>query len=117
MNEGGLDFVVPERMAHLSEVVSILLMELESLKIEEKSATVTRDESVQKVRGVELVLQSFEAFSSSSKTLRDDAKKDVIFYMLRERTKLVCEPRAGSGERGAGKKRAGSRDCCKKSEN
>jgi hypothetical protein len=35
MNEGGLDFAVPERMAHMSEVVSILLMELESLKTEE----------------------------------------------------------------------------------
>jgi hypothetical protein len=30
---------------------------------------------------------------------------------------LAHEPRAGSGERGAGKKRAGSRDCRKKSRN
>jgi hypothetical protein len=30
---------------------------------------------------------------------------------------LAREPRAGSGERGAGKKRAGSRDYCKKSRN
>jgi hypothetical protein len=92
MNEVGLDFAVLEKMAHLSEVVSILLMELESLKMEEKSITVTRDESTQKVRGVELVLQSFEAqlqafeasLSSSSRTLKDDAKKDVILDMLRE---------------------------------
>jgi hypothetical protein len=92
MNEVGLDFAVLEKMAHLSEVVSILLMELESLKMEEKSITVTRDESTQKVRGVELVLQSFEAqlqafeasLSSSSRTLKDDAKKDVILDMLQE---------------------------------
>jgi hypothetical protein len=92
MNEGDVDFVVPERMAHLSEVVSILLMELESLKTEEKSATVTRDESAQKVRGVELVLQSFEAqlqafeasLPSGSRTIKDDAKKDVILDMLQE---------------------------------
>jgi hypothetical protein len=61
MNEGGLDFAVPKRMAHLSEVVSILLMELESLKTEEKSTIVTRDESAQKIRGAEFVLQSFKA--------------------------------------------------------
>ena len=92
MTEGGLDFAIPERMAHLSEVVSILLMELETLKTEERSATVLRDESAQNVRGVELVLQSFEAqlqafeasFPSGSRTIKDDAKKDVILDMLRE---------------------------------
>jgi hypothetical protein len=42
-------------------VVSILLMELESLKTEEKSTIVTRDESAQKIRGAEFVLQSFKA--------------------------------------------------------
>ena len=44
MNEGGLDFAIPKRMAHLLEVVSILLMELESLKTKEMSAIVTKDE-------------------------------------------------------------------------
>jgi hypothetical protein len=31
--------------------------------------------------------------------------------------KLVREPGAGSGEQGAGKKKAGNRDCSKKSKN
>jgi hypothetical protein len=92
MNEGDLDFAISERMAHLLEVVSILLMELESLKTEEKSAIVTRDESAQKVRGVELVLQSFEAqlqafeasLPSGSRTIKDDATKDVILDMFQE---------------------------------
>jgi hypothetical protein len=37
--------------------------------------------------------------------------------MQLHRMRLACEPGAGSGERGTGKKRAGSRDCRKKSRN
>jgi hypothetical protein len=41
-----------------------------------------------------------------------------IYYVLgSDRMWLACEPGAGSGERGAGIKRAGSRDCRKKSRN
>jgi hypothetical protein len=39
------------------------------------------------------------------------------FFIHQKRMWLVCEPGAGSGEQGAGKKRAGSRDCRKKSRN
>jgi hypothetical protein len=55
----------------------------------------------------------------------EDIRADLLSWLKNRQTssvpvgrmRLAREPGAGSGERGAGKKRAGSRDCRKKSRN
>jgi hypothetical protein len=59
--EDDIDSTMPEKMPHLNEMLRIMVMEVEDLKVAERNAVQKRDVSAQEARGVELVIHSFEA--------------------------------------------------------
>ena len=95
--DDNLDSTLPERLAHISGMVNIQLMEIEGLKTSENSAAQRRDAAAHDVREVELMIQSLRAqlqmlksiSSSTGASTKDETRMEIIANMLWENeTKL-----------------------------
>jgi hypothetical protein len=95
--DDNLDSTLPERVAHISGMVSIQLMEIKGLKASLNTAAQKRDAAAHDVREVELMIQSLRAqmqmlttqSSSTAASTKDETKMEIIADMLRENeTKL-----------------------------
>lgn len=95
--DDNLDSTLPKRLAHISGMVNIQLMEIEGLKTSENSAAQRRDAAAHDVREVELMIQSLRAqlqmlksmSSSTGASTKDETRMEIIGDMLRENeTKL-----------------------------
>jgi hypothetical protein len=87
-----MNSTLPERLAHISGMVSIQLMEIEGMKASENSAAQKRDAAAHDVREVELMIQSLRAqmqmltmlSGSTTTSAKDETKMEIFADMLRE---------------------------------
>jgi D-ribose pyranose/furanose isomerase RbsD len=59
--EEDIDSAMSNKIPHLNKILRIMVMEVEDLKVVERNAIQKKNVSAQEARGVELVIQSFQA--------------------------------------------------------